>query len=97
MLQKYVSLLFRYFKEIKHLNRKYVLAFQVYRPFPPEGTVYDYYLEDNDICNLDKRDAENDEPVARQVGSLATQRMIGFPIQSKIIVLLAHRSLGSTG
>ncbi|VDO09331.1 unnamed protein product [Rodentolepis nana] len=40
---------------------------KVYRPFPPEGSVYDYYLDEANLLCVDKAELDCDEQNERQV------------------------------
>ncbi|VDM31966.1 unnamed protein product [Hydatigera taeniaeformis] len=40
---------------------------QCYRLFPSEGTVYDYYLDEADILNMDRKETDCDEQSPKQV------------------------------
>ncbi|VUZ49155.1 unnamed protein product, partial [Hymenolepis diminuta] len=40
---------------------------QVHRPFPPEGSVYDYYLDEADLLSPDKNELDCDEQNQKQV------------------------------
>ncbi|KAM3174254.1 hypothetical protein ACTXT7_010920 [Hymenolepis weldensis] len=47
--------------------RKKMKDAKVHRPFPPEGSVYDYYLDEADSLSLDKNELECDEQNQKQV------------------------------